>query len=66
MNPQFERRLDVQFLLLGLGGLLLVLAIAAVVLYFRMKNYLHKAQEGVTGTASEVIEEIDSYQSKTQ
>jgi len=56
----------VQFLLLGLGGLLLILAVAAVVLYFRMKNYLHKAQEGVTGTASDVIEEIDSYQSKTQ
>lgn len=66
MNLQFERRLDLQFLLLGLGGLLLILVIAAVVLYFRMKNYLHKAQEGVTGTASEVIEEIDSYQSKTQ
>lgn len=55
-----------RFLLLGLGGLLLIVAIAAIVLYFRMKNYLHKAQQGVTGTASEIVEEIDSYQSKTQ
>ncbi len=55
-----------QFLLFGLGGLLLILVIAAVVLYFRMKNYLHKARQGVTGTASEIVEEIDSYQSKTQ
>ncbi len=55
-----------QFLLLGLGGLLLILVVAAVVLYFRMRNYLHKAQQGVTGTASEIVEEIDSYQSKTQ
>jgi hypothetical protein len=57
---------DVTWLLLGLGGLLLILAIAAVVFFFRMKRYLAKAQEGVEGTASEVIEEIDSYQTKTQ
>ena len=56
----------VRWLVLGLGGLLLIVAIAAVMLYFRMKNYLHKAQHGVTGTASDIVEEIDSYQSKTQ
>ena len=55
-----------RFLLIGLGGLLLIFAIAAVVFFFRMRRYLAKAQEGVEGTASEVIEEIDSYQSKTQ
>ncbi|MGH9789276.1 MAG: hypothetical protein ACRD4U_11310 [Candidatus Acidiferrales bacterium] len=54
------------FLLIGLGGLLLILAIGAVVFYFRMKRYLAKAHDGVEGTASEIVEEIDSYQSKTQ
>lgn len=54
------------FLLIGLGGLLLILAIGAVVFYFRMKSYLAKAHDGVEGTASEIVEEIDSYQSKTQ
>ncbi|MGH9778000.1 MAG: hypothetical protein ACRD5I_06280 [Candidatus Acidiferrales bacterium] len=54
------------FLLIGLGGLLLILAIGAVLFYFRMKSYLAKAHEGVEGTASEIVEEIDSYQSKTQ
>ncbi len=54
------------FLLLGLGGLLLILAIGAVVFYFRMRSYLAKAHDGVEGTASEIVEEIDSYQSKTQ
>ena len=54
------------WLVLGLGGLLLIVAVAAVVLYFRMKSYLHKAQGGVEGTASKIVEEIDSYQSKTQ
>jgi len=56
----------VTFLLIGLGGLLLILAIGAVVFYFRMKSYLAKAHDGVEGTASEIVEEIDSYQSKTQ
>jgi len=56
----------VLWLALGLGGLLLIMVIAAVVLYFRMKNYLHKAHGGVEGTASKIVEEIDSYQSKTQ
>ena len=54
------------FLLIGLGGLLLILAIGALVFYFRMKSYLAKAHGGVEGTASEIVEEIDSYQSKTQ
>lgn len=54
------------FLLIGLGGLLLILAIGAVVFYFRMKSYLAKAHEGMEGTASEIVEEIDSYQTKTQ
>ncbi len=54
------------FLLIGLGGLLLILAIGAVVFYVRMKRYLAKAHDGVEGTASEIVEEIDSYQSKTQ
>jgi hypothetical protein len=56
----------VTFLLIGLGGLLLILAIGAVVFYYRMKSYLAKAHDGVEGTASEIVEEIDSYQSKTQ
>jgi hypothetical protein len=56
----------VTFLLIGVGGLLLILAIGAVVFYFRMKSYLAKAHGGVEGTASEIVEEIDSYQSKTQ
>lgn len=55
-----------RILLLALGGLLLVIAIGAVFLYFRMKSYIAKAQEGVQGTASEIVEEIDSYQTKTQ
>ena len=55
-----------QYLLLGLGGLVLIAVVAAVVLYFRMKSYLRKAQQGVQGTSSEIMEEIDSYQSKTQ
>ena len=54
------------FLLIGVGGLLLILAIGAVVFYFRMKRYLAKAHDGVEGTASEIVEEIDSYQTKTQ
>ncbi|MGH9778953.1 MAG: hypothetical protein ACRD5I_11140 [Candidatus Acidiferrales bacterium] len=54
------------FLLIGVGGLLLILAIGAAVFYFRMKSYLAKAHDGVEGTASEIVEEIDSYQSKTQ
>jgi hypothetical protein len=56
----------VRFLLIGLGGLLLIFAVAAVVFFVRMKRYLAKAQEGVEGTASEIVEEIDSYQTKTQ
>ncbi len=54
------------WLALGLGGLLLIMVIAAGVLCVRMKNYLHKAHGGVEGTASKIVEEIDSYQSKTQ
>lgn len=55
-----------QLLLYVLGGLLLLVAIAAVYLYFRMKNYLARSQEGVQGTMSAIAEEIDSYQEKTQ
>ena len=54
------------YLFIGLGGLALILLIGAVVFFIRMKRYLAQAQQGVEGTASEVIEEIDSYQSKTQ
>jgi hypothetical protein len=54
------------FLLIGLGGLALIVLIGAVVFFFRMRSYLAKAQEGVEGTASEIVEEIDSYQTKTQ
>lgn len=55
-----------QVLLYALGGLLLVGVIAAVYLYVRMRRYLARAQDGVQGAASEIIEEIDSYQEKTQ
>jgi len=53
-------------LLYVLGGLLLIAVAAALYLYFRMRRYLKKAQGGVEGTASEIIDEIDSYQEKTQ
>lgn len=53
-------------LLYALGALLLVAIGAALYLYFRMRRYLAKSQQGVQGTASELMEEIDSYQEKTQ
>lgn len=53
-------------LLYALGGLLLVALGGALYLFFRMRRYLSKTQDGVEGTASEIIEEIDSYQEKTQ
>lgn len=49
-----------------LGGLLLLVAIAAVILYFRMKRYLARSHEGLQSTMSEIAEEIESYQEKTQ
>lgn len=55
-----------QILLYALGGLLLVAIIAAVYLFFRMKRYLARSREGVPGTMSDIVEEIDSYQGKTQ
>jgi hypothetical protein len=55
-----------RILLYALGGLLLVAVAAALYLFVRMRRYLRKAQEGVEGTASEIMEEIDSYQEKTQ
>ncbi len=54
------------YLFIGLGGLALIVLIGAVVFFFRMRSYLAKAHEGVEGTASEIVEEIDSYQTKTQ
>ncbi|MFQ5777098.1 MAG: hypothetical protein ACE5IP_03735 [Terriglobia bacterium] len=55
-----------QILLLTLAGLLLLAVIGAVVLYFYLKNYLKRSQEGAQGTMSEIAEEIDSYREKTQ
>jgi len=55
-----------KILLYALGALLLVAIGAALYLFFRMRRYLQKAQQGVQGTASEIIEEIESYQEKTQ
>jgi len=55
-----------RILLYALGGLLLIAVAAALYLFFRLRRYLRKAQGGVEGTASEIIEEIDSYQEKTQ
>lgn len=55
-----------QILLYALGGLLLLVAIGALLLFFRAKRYLAESREGLEGTASGIIEEIDSYQEKTQ
>lgn len=55
-----------RILLYVMGGLLLLAALGTVYLYFRMKQYLARSQDGVQGTTSEIIEEIDSYQEKTQ
>ncbi|MFQ5664380.1 MAG: hypothetical protein ACE5HL_11175 [Terriglobia bacterium] len=55
-----------QIVLYVLGGLLLLVAIAAVYLYFRMKKYLARSEENIQGTVSAITEEIDSYQEKTQ
>lgn len=55
-----------KILLLVLGGILLLLAVAAVIGYLYMKKYLERSQEGVRATMSEIGEEIDSYQEKTQ
>ncbi|MFQ5694483.1 MAG: hypothetical protein ACE5HB_00685 [Terriglobia bacterium] len=55
-----------QVLLLALGGLLLLLAIAAVFGFLLMKKYLRQSQKDVEGTMSGIAEEIDSYQEKTQ
>lgn len=55
-----------EILLYVLGGLLLLAALGAVYLYFRMKRYLARSQERVQGTMSDIMEEIDSYQEKTQ
>ncbi|MEE8201047.1 MAG: hypothetical protein V3R29_07740 [Candidatus Acidoferrales bacterium] len=55
-----------QILLYALGGLLVLVAVASVLLYFRAKRYLAESQEGLKGTASGIIEEIDSYHEKTQ
>lgn len=55
-----------QLLLLTLGGLLLLAVIGAVVLYFYVKKYLKRSQEGAEETMSEIAEEIDSYREKTQ
>lgn len=49
-----------------LGGLLLLVVVAALFLYFRMRAYLARSREGVQGTMSEIAEEIESYQEKTQ
>lgn len=53
-------------LFLVLGGLLLLALIGALVLYFYMRNYLKRSEEGIEGTMTEIAEEIDSYQEKTQ
>lgn len=55
-----------QILLYVLGGLALLLVVAAAVGYGYLRRYLARAQEGVEGTMSEIVEEIDSYQEKTQ
>ena len=52
--------------LYALGGLLLLAAIGAVVLFLRMRKYLASSQESVEGTVSEIAGEIESYQEKTQ
>lgn len=49
-----------------LGGLLALLAVGGVYGYLRLKRYLARSQEGVQGTVSDIVEEIDSYQEKTQ
>lgn len=55
-----------RILLYALGGLLLLIAIAAVYFFYRMKKYLAESREGVKGTMAGIAEEIDSYQEKTQ
>lgn len=55
-----------RILLLVLGGLLVFVALAALVLYLRMRSYLARSQGGIQSTVSEIAEEIDSYQEKTQ
>lgn len=56
----------VNIVLYVLGGLLLLVAVAALILYLRMKKYLAKSHQGMRSTMSEIAEEIDSYQEKTQ
>lgn len=55
-----------RILLYALGGLLLLVAVAAVILYFRMKRYLARSHEGVQSTMADIAEEIESYKEKTQ
>jgi len=53
-------------LLVVVGGLFLLLLVAAVFLYLRLRNYLARPQEGVESTVTGIAEEIESYQEKTQ
>lgn len=55
-----------RILLYALGGLLVLIAVGGVYGYIRLKNYLARSQEGAQGTMSDIAEEIDSYQEKTQ
>lgn len=49
-----------------LGGFVVVLAAGGIYGYLRLKRYLARSQEGVQSTMSDIVEEIDSYQEKTQ
>lgn len=53
-------------LLIVLGGVALLAVVGAAVGYYLIKKYLTRSQEGVHSTMSDIVEEIDSYQEKTQ
>ena len=55
-----------RILLFALGGLLVLVTVGAVYLFWRMKHYLGRSEEGVQSTMSDIVEEIDSFQEKTQ
>lgn len=50
----------------ALGALLLLVVAGGIYAYLRLKRYLASTQEGAQSTMSEIVEEIDSYQEKTQ
>lgn len=58
--------MSLQILFIVLGGLALLLLAGGVIGFFWVKRYLARSQEGVKDTMSDIAEEIDSFQEKTQ